>query len=296
VSRIEEALRRSRGDRAAAPTTVEAPQEAFTPAWPAVHPTDDGGEQEVSENGRRLAGHVDVTASAGAALVSFSSQWKERLATQEGDPVLVEQFRRLAATLQHAQGSSGLRSVMITSAAPGDGKTLTAVNLALVLAESYRARVLLIDADLRRPSIPTVVDLGDGAGLSDALRAQTEQKLMLVQVTPRLTLLPAGQPIANSIEALSSPRMRQILDEAVSRFDWVILDAPPIGPTADASLLTEMVHGTLFVIHAGQTQCPDVQKALDSLGREHVLGVVLNGVDSLPSHAYYGMPRSESGT
>jgi Mrp family chromosome partitioning ATPase len=87
---------------------------------------------------------------------------------------------------------------MVTSASPGDGKTLTAVNLALVLAESYRFRVLLVDADLRRPSIQTVVDVGHGSGLSECLRSPVEQKLALIALTPNLTLLPAGQPVANS--------------------------------------------------------------------------------------------------
>ena len=176
---------------------------------------------------------------------------------------------------------------MVTSASPGDGKTLTAINLALVLAESYRYNVLLVDADLRRPSIPNVMDIGVGIGLSETLRAQTERKLALVPITPRLTLLPAGHAIANSIEALTSPRMRQILDEASSRFDWVILDAPPVGPATDARLLAQMVGGTLFVIHAGQSQYPDVQKAINALGREQILGVVLNAVEHMPESSYY---------
>ena len=228
-------------------------------------------------------------------ILDFSSSWRERLANgPQSDPTLTEQFRRLAATLHHAQQNNGLQSVMVTSASPGDGKTLTAVNLALVLAESYRYRVLLVDADLRRPSIPSVVDLGEGTGLSEALRSVKEQKLALVPLTPRLTLLPAGQPIANSIEALTSPRMRQILEEASARFDWVILDAPPVGPTADAHLLTHLVGGTLFVIHAAQTQYADVAKGIEAIGREHILGIVLNGVETSPAEGYYGVMRDDT--
>jgi capsular exopolysaccharide synthesis family protein len=214
----------------------------------------------------------------------------------EGDPALVEQFRRLAGVLHHAQSANGLRSVMVTSAMPGDGKTLTAINVAFVLAESYRARVLLVDADLRRPSIPSVTDATGGCGLSDALVATTEQRLALISLSPRLTLLPAGKPIANSLEALTSPRMRQILSEAITRFDWVILDSPPVGATADAHLLTEMVGGTLFVVHAGKTQFSAVQRAIDGLGRDRILGVVLNGVareDEIAYYGYYGSPRTE---
>lgn len=280
MGRIDEALKRTGGAQ-----PDEAPSnggQLFKPAWTV---TDPRARREDPTALQPLAG-AEATPSGG--MVRFSSQWRERLAAGPDSNVgLTEQFRRLAATLHHAHQANGLRDVMLTSAAPGDGKTLTAVNLALVLAESYRYRVLLIDADLRRPSIPNVIDLGEGCGLSDALTAATEQKLALVPITARLTLLPAGRPIANSIEALTSPRMQQILEEAGSRFDWVILDAPPVGPATDARLLAQMVGGTLFVIHAGQTQCPAVQKAVDAIGREQILGVVLNGVDDEGPEAYY---------
>jgi capsular exopolysaccharide synthesis family protein len=201
--------------------------------------------------------------------------------------VLVEQFRRLAATLHHEHQTNGLKSLMITSASPSDGKTLTAINLALVLADSYRYSVLLVDADLRRPSIQSVLELSDGNGLSEALRAPDDQPLALMPITPALTLLPAGQPIANSIEALTSPRMQQIMEEAAERFDWVLLDSPPVGSVTDARLLSRMVGGTLFVIRAGKTGYPEVQHAIDSIGREQILGVVLNAVESVPRDSYY---------
>lgn len=293
MSRIDEALRRTKGESGDAAVNSNR-QGMFKQAWPIA---DMGDERPRPEN-TPLEPQLRQPGTF-PGVMGFSSAWRERLASPpSGNPRLIEQFRRLAATLHHAQQSNGLRSVMVTSAAPGDGKTLTAVNLALVLAESYRSRVLLIDADLRRPSIPSVADLGDASGLSETLRSATEQKLALVPITPRLTLLPAGQPIANSIEALTSPRMRQILEEASTRFDWVILDAPPVGPTADARLLTQMVGGALFVIHAERTQCGDVQKAIDALGREQILGVVLNGVADKPLDDYYGygvVPNGKAG-
>jgi capsular exopolysaccharide synthesis family protein len=244
-----------------------------------------------------LAGAVDTDPPPRRSreLLRFSSEWKSRLANAtQANVSLVEQFRRLAATLRQANRASGIKTVMVTSAAPSDGKTFTAVNLALVLAESYRYKVLLIDADLRRPSIPTVLDLEEGTGLSEALIATTDQKLALVPLTADLTLLPAGQPIANSIEALTSPRMRHILEEAATRFDWVVLDAAPVGPTSDARLLTDMVDGTLMVIRAGQTQYPEMQQAVESLGRDNILGVVLNGVDTAPPQSYYAASESSA--
>jgi len=291
VSRIDEALKRNR-EGAIASAQPELPrQELFAAAWVAEQTADDGPPQTAKLDTPSTAALSDLPPVESRMSIGFSSEWRERLAGgPQGNQGLLEQFRRLAATLHHAHRTSGLRSVMVTSAAPGDGKTLTAVNLALVLAESYRYNVLLVDADLRRPSISSVVQLSDDSGLSEALRSQTEQKLALVSITSRLTLLPAGQPIANSIEALTSPRMQRILGEAMQRFDWVVVDAPPVGPTADARLLTQMVGGTLFVVHAGQTPYPEVQKAIDAIGREHILGVVLNGVElSAKDYQYYGL-------
>lgn len=292
MSRIDEALKRSQGRGAQAsapqiptedgtdPAAVVPGTQLFKAAW------------TVTDNRPEASGGTlmppGVRAAEPDGLIRFSSQWRERLAGgPDADIGLTEQFRRLAATLHHARLGAGLRDVMVTSSSPGDGKTLTAVNLALVLAESYNYRVLLVDADLRRPSIPNVAPISDGCGLSEALTSQTEQRLALVPITSRLTLLPAGRPISNSIEALTSPRMRQILDEANQRFDWVILDAPPVGAATDARLLSQMVGGTLFVVHAGKTQLPDVQMSIAALGREQILGVVLNGVEDSGTPAYY---------
>lgn len=283
MSRVDEALRRQGTGLPSLPGT--SAHRLFDSAWESSTGEDEGPVAEGRVNGR--ADVVPVPADPNMP-IQLASVWKTQLATgADSDPHLVEQFRRLAATLHHARLANGLKSVVVTSAMPGDGKTLTAINLALVLAESYRYRVLLVDADLHRPSIPNVVSFTSGCGLSEALRAQTNQKLALVPITERLTLLPAGQPISNSIEALTSPRMQQILDEASTRYDWVVMDSPPAGPTTDARLLARMVGGTLFVVHAGKTQCPDVQRAIDSIGREQILGVILNGVDGSSMGAYY---------
>ncbi len=294
MGRIDEALRRIGQDGAKSEPAGE--QGVFVSAWgvddaAAVRPVEPlrPVEHLRSETARRThePETIPVAAKERHSAVSLSSAWRERLATSpECNPVLVEQFRRLAATLHHAQTGSGIRVIMLTSASPNDGKTLTAVNLALVLSESYRRRVLLIDADLRRPSLGNLADVTDAPGLSDALKSNTEQKLAVLQVTPTLMLLPAGRPDPDPMGGLTSARMRHILEEAAGRFDWVILDAPPMGPMADASLLSQMVDGAVFVVRAGQTQHAAVQRAIDALGRERILGVVLNAVEHMPSEQY----------
>jgi capsular exopolysaccharide synthesis family protein len=196
----------------------------------------------------------------------------------ETSPVSVEQYRRLAATLHGLQIGSGLRTVMVSSALPRDGKTLTTTNLALTLSEAYRRRVLLIDADLRRPSIHEVFGLKNDVGLSDGLRSGAQGGLPIMQVSPTLAVLTAGAPDRSPMAGLTSDRMAVVLKEASARFDWVLLDTPPIGLISDAQLLAGLVDGVLLVVGAGSTDYMAVDKTVKEIGRERILGVVLNRV------------------
>ena len=146
--------------------------------------------------------------------------------------------------------------------------------------------MLLIDADLRRPAIRDVSHMPNVIGLSGGLRTINDQPLTVLPITPNLTLLPAGRPDPDPMSSLTSSRMRRILDEAIQRFDWVIIDAPPAGGIADTSLLASMVDAALLVVRAGETKCGVVRKAIDALGRDRLLGVVLNGVDKATYEAY----------
>lgn len=287
MSRIDQALQRAEGAEALPPGSGARPSEGnrdtFLPAWGfQKNAPDDVLQPARSETGDGLLGPEQS-----AVMDDLTSRWQERLAVSVSpDWMLVEQFRRLAANLHQTQTSSNIKTVMITSASPGDGKTLTAINLALVLSESYRRRVLLIDADLRRPSIRNVGSTGDECGLSEGLKARNERKLTVLRVTDTLALLPGGRPDPDPMSSLTSVRMHRILQEASDRFDWVVLDTPPVGTLADSSLLGAMVDGALFVVRAGHTQSPAVLKAIEALGRERIIGVVLNGVDSSDRAAY----------
>jgi capsular exopolysaccharide synthesis family protein len=189
-----------------------------------------------------------------------------------------EQYRRLAATLHHRQASDGLKVVMITSAMVGEGKTLTASNLALTLSESYQRSVLLMDADLRRPSIHTVFGISGMPGLSDGLESVDEEKLQVHQVSRQLTILPAGRAVGDPMAALTSPRMRRLIEEARESFGWVIIDTPPVALLTDANLLASMVDGALLVVRAGSTPYPLTKRAVTAIGADRILGVVLNRV------------------
>lgn len=201
-----------------------------------------------------------------------------------------EQYRRLAAALHRTQEGSGVKVVMVASAIAAEGKSLTAANLAMTLSESYRRKVLLVDADLRRPALHKLFGIERTAGLFEALEAVEEGPVTLCKLSPRLTLLPAGQPTPDPMGGLTSPRMRWLLDEARDRFDWIVLDTPPIGVLPDAHLLAAMVDAALLVIQADATPYYLVQRAADAIGRERVLGAVLNratGHSGAASYKYY---------
>ena len=199
----------------------------------------------------------------------------------------VEEYRRLATTLHLLQAQKGTKTLIVSSALPRDGKTLTSTNLALTLSESYKRRVLLLDADFRRPSVHEIFGLQNVQGLSDGLLGTNP--LPVIRVTNQLTVLPAGAPTASPMAMLTSERMRQFMREARERFDWVILDTPPVGLISDASLLADLVDGVLLVIGAGGTPHAAIKRAISEFGRERILGVVLNRVvEDAAKKTYYG--------
>lgn len=293
MSRIEEAMRRTRAEQetpAAAPQAV--PKEPAVEAEDPWHVSDTPPPKPVGP-----ARYIPAASSEPGSLASTfldsqhaSPQLYEKLVVNSSKlpSGVVEQYRRLAAALHHAQIDRGIRTVMITSGLAGEGKSLTATNLALTLADSYKRRVLLVDADLRRPSLNKVFQVPDTSGLSDGLESDEERRLPVIQVSSHLTLLPAGRPTPDPMALLTSKRMRHIVGEAREAFDWVLLDTPPIALLPDASLLAAMVDTSVLVVRAATTPLAAAQRALEAVGRNRVIGVVLNGVESaLRSGDYY---------
>ena len=232
----------------------------------------------------------------------IDAQLAEKVVADEAmSPMWREQYRKLAAVLHDAQAENGLTVVMIASAVPGEGKSLTSVNLALTLSESYQRRVLLIDADLRKPTLHQLFRLNSSAGLSEGLAAGDGAKLVVRQVSARLSVLPAGRPTGDPMAALSSPRMRKLIAEAKETFDWVILDTPPLVLLPDAHVLSSMVDGVVLVVRANSTPHALVMRAADIVGRDSITGVVLNqAAPDQPSfgagaHQYYMPMRKGQG-
>ena len=191
----------------------------------------------------------------------------------------LEQYRKLAATLHHAQSERGIQVVMTASSLPGEGKSLTAVNLALTLSESYHRRVLLIDADLRRPTVQRLFGLTNLNGLDEGLKAEHDRPMPIVQLSDRLYVLPAGRPDPDPLSGLTSERMQRLVAQARSAFDWVVIDTPPVTLLPDANLLAACVDGVLLVVRAGKAPFQLVKRTVDTLGHDRILGVVMNAVD-----------------
>ena len=229
----------------------------------------------------------------------FKPSYVDKLVVSPSLPqALREQYRRLGATLHHAQAESGIRVLMVTSALPNEGKTLTATNIALTLSESFQRRVLLVDADLRRPSVGDVFQVPKVFGLNEALTSPQGRKVSVIQVSRNLSLLTAGAPHPDPMSLLTSDRMRSLLAEAAAAFDWVVIDTPPIGIITDAKLLGAMADAALLVIRAGKTAAALVQRAVDSIGRNRIIGTVLNRTDAkstVNGSYYYSSYYGESG-
>src|SRR5207247_4582823 len=194
-----------------------------------------------------------------------SADIQARLVTGALSTVSLEQYRRLAAVLHEDQVQRQLKTVMITSALPQEGKTLTLVNLALTLSESYARRVLVIDADLRWPGLHTVLDIPNDRGLSEALR-DGRHELPFVEVSSRLSVLTAGKPGPTPLAGLTSSRMGEVIEECAARFDWVLIDTSPVGVLPDAQVLARLVGAVILVIGAGSTPAAAVERAVAELG------------------------------
>ena len=201
-----------------------------------------------------------------------------------------EQFRTLRSRLYHLREKQPLRSLLVTSALAGEGKTFVANNLAQVLARQQERKVLLIDADLRCPALHLSLGASSSApGLTDYLRGDVDEMGVIQRgLSDYLCFIGGGTRVENPAELLSNGRFNVLLEKIAPVFDWVILDSPPTLPVSDAMVLADLCDGVLVVVRAAYTNFDCAQKSCQQLHEKNLAGVVLNcaGADA-STGAYY---------
>ena len=202
-----------------------------------------------------------------------------------------EQYRLLRSKLTQMQRERGIKTILVTSSVPYEGKTFVSCCLAGVFAQEPGKRVLLIDADLRKPRVGRSFGVNGNAppgGLSLVLRGQQDARDALLNAKESgLCLLPAGPIPQDPAELLSSPNMELTLRSLAAEFDWVVIDSPPVVAMADAGILAPLCDGILLVVQQERTSAKLVKQTIQRLGQKHICGVVLNRGRHLKSSRYY---------
>ncbi len=198
-----------------------------------------------------------------------------------------EQYRRLAIRLQHLRTQRPLSKLLISSAAPHEGKSLSAANLALTLARPCQQRVLLLEGDLHRPALLARLGAQHGLGLADWLQQRAPLNKCLAR-WPDLPLwvLPASRATRPPLELLQAQSPARLLSQLDASFDWIVIDSPPLLPLADACHWAQAADGVLMVVRANRTRRSDLELALRQLDRSNWLGVIFNDCHAA-EHRYY---------
>lgn len=281
-----------------------APSDASTGAFPSSHDSASvehtsnaaAGSALSGEQASRVAGATaDAVGSARAAefpSVEISSARVEPHLVAVTDPRSphAEQYRSLRTRVLHAGEKRKVQALVVTSAGVMEGKTVTALNLAWLLAQTDGVRAILIDGDLRNPCAADYLNLEAETGLSEVLAGEAKLTDCIVRLEPAgLHLLPGGATRDNAAELLSGPKFSAVLGELRRMFDYIIIDAPPLGIFSDASVLINRADSALVVVRSGKTRYAALDRVLEPLPRERLLGVVLNGAQEQfdESNYYY---------
>jgi protein-tyrosine kinase len=206
-----------------------------------------------------------------------------------------EEFRTLRTRLNHLQTLQPLHTVIVTSPSPAEGKTFSAINLALAQAHLSETAVLLADFDLRRPMIHSLFQIERAPGLSDYLSGQCAFSQAMRRIEGmNLYVLPAGSPVKNPLELLNMRQCKALFEELPRLFNWAIFDTPPLLFSADANLLATLADGTVLVVKIGSTTFDNVTRAMQSLCENNVLGIVANGARASELYSKYTYYYSKS--
>lgn len=199
-----------------------------------------------------------------------------------------EKFRFLSVRLRQLQHGRLLKKLLITSTIPEEGKSTVAANLATILGRRQQPKILLLEGDLRRPSLAQQFGLRSLPGLSEWLQGEPRPIQHIYRLESlNLWFLPAGRPPANPLELMQSGRLSELLNQLSSWFDWIIIDSPPILPLADTSVWGRLADGILLVTREGITKRRMLQRGLQALEQSKLLGAIVNASSNTDHSNYY---------
>ncbi len=211
----------------------------------------------------------------------ISGRWDDRLYKGVNDNMhLVEVFKNLRSKILHPiNGRAVPRTIMVTSAIPKEGKTFTTSNLGISLAQGMDQYALLVDCDLRKPSLASIFGMSNDPGLVNYLRDELPlSSLIRKTAVNKLSVLSSGNVPINPAELLSSARMRALVDEMSTRYQdrTIIFDSPPVLVAAESQVLAREVDGIILVVRQAKSKKNQIQKVIESIGRDKILGIVFN--------------------
>jgi capsular exopolysaccharide synthesis family protein len=208
------------------------------------------------------------------------------------DSPAAEAFRLLSVRLRHLRRSRELKKLLITSTIPQEGKSMVSANLACALASSTRRKILLLEGDVRRPTLSKVFSLKAYPGLCEWLEGGRSLISSLYRLEPGgIWLFPAGHAPVSPLELLESTKLPALMEQLATWFDWIIIDSPPVLPLADTSVWTRLADGILLVTRQGTTQKRHLQRGLEGLESKKVIGAVLNSSKNSSDNEYYSYRR-----
>ncbi len=306
MSRIHEALKKAEQDRAAAQGGAAQPSYTVTPlADPAAYAAEGApGGGSVTAAVHAMPAFSNPFSLDALLAGSAQRQWKLDPASMlfsNGDDNArgTEEFRTLRSRLYHVREKMPLKKLLITSALPKEGKSFTAMNLAQVLVRQQGRRVLLIDGDLRAPSLHLMLGTTASPGLADYLKGQNDEySIMQRGPLENLFFIPSGKGNENPAELVGNGRLKLLLQRVEPLFDWIIVDSPPAVPVSDASILATACDGVLMVVRSESTPVDMARKARQEFPDQALVGVVLNGTreSAAPYERYYYEAYEKNGT
>lgn len=248
---------------------------AVSPAFPLTH-TDQGSFQSIDQFAQFRSLRVLVPPQSRLTCIT----------EKEGLPA--EKFRYLAVRLRQLQQNRSLKKLLITSTIPQEGKSTVAANLACSLARQTQQKTLLLDGDLRRPSIANLLGLGKVPGIAEWLRGEGSAGTSIYQLEDTgLWVLPAGTIPRNPLELMQSGRLSVLMEQLTAWFDWIVIDSPPVLPLADTSIWMRVADGVLLVTRQGATEKKQLERGLEAIDQKKLLGALLNSATTTANRDYY---------